>query len=206
MSDNLPSEDPGTSSAAQQGGKSTDVMRRRLIRGGLATAPVLLSISSRSVMACESTTPSCFGSLSASRPDVLVPVSGQPPSYWCTHHSAWPSSCHPTTTKGVGGHSATLFKSCFSPSRFSSSCTLLDALNQTNGCNDVVAQHCAAAYLNALTGKTSVILNTGVVQNIWREYASNGYFQPVAGVRWYANNSSNSGSGITGYMKSTWTG
>lgn len=205
MSDNVNPEEPAKAETSKPLNASAEV-RRRLLRGGLIGAPIILSVASRSVLACASTTPSAFGSISASRPDVLVSLSGQPPSYWCQNQGTWPSPYFATTKSGVGGHTATLFKNVLKPSPFSSSCTLLDALYLRNGCSDVVAQYMVAALLNGAAGKTSAVLGAQAVINMWYEYASKGYFEPTAGIKWYARTSSNnSANGIVGYLSTTWT-
>lgn len=191
---------------------STNLLRRRLLRGGLAGAPVLLSLSSRSVMACHSTTPSAFGSISASRPDVLVSLSGQPPSFWCNtnNYGQWPAPYYPKTTYGSGGHTATKFNSIFSNSPFASSTTLLEALKMTGGGNALVASCVVAALLNGATGRTSAVLNVSQAKNMWKEFITKGYFEPTAGVKWYASSPVTSmmtagGGGISGYLYTTWT-
>jgi hypothetical protein len=191
---------------------STNLLRRRLLRGGLAGAPVLLSLSSRSVMACHSTTPSAFGSISASRPDVLVSLSGQPPSFWSNsaNYSQWPAPYYPKTTYGTGGHTITKFNSIFSNSPFASTTTLLDALKMTGGGNALVASCVVAALLNGATGRTSAVLTAAQVKNMWTEFITKGYFEPTAGVKWYASSPVTSmmtagGGGISGYLYTTWT-
>jgi hypothetical protein len=194
------------------GHSDTNLLRRRLLRGGLAGAPVLLSLSSRSVMACHSTTPSAFGSISASRPDVLVALSGQPPSYWCDSncYSQWPSPYFPTTRSGSGGHTATKFNSIFSNSPFSSTTTLLDVLKKTGSSTNLVASCIVAALLNGASGRTSAVLNVSQVKSMWNEFITKGYFEPTAGVKWYAQSPVTAmmtagGGGITGYLYTTWT-
>ena len=191
---------------------NTNLLRRRLLRGGLAGAPVLLSLSSRSVMACHSTTPSAFGSISASRPDLLVSLSGQPPSFWCnsTNYGQWLAPYYPTTTYGTGGHSATKFNAVFSNSPFASSTTLLDALKMTGGGNALVASCVVAALLNSCSGRTSAVLNVSQVKSMWTEFMTKGYFEPTAGVKWYASTPvtpmmTAGGGGISGYLYTTWT-
>jgi hypothetical protein len=53
-----------------------------------------------------------------------------------------------------------------------------------------VARHCAAAYLNAITGKTPAsVLSAEQVRRVWASYEASGSFPPVAeqSVRWRAD-------------------
>lgn len=210
-----PKETPATDSRSQ-----TNQLRRRLLRGGLAGAPVLLTLQSRSVMACHSTTPSAFGSISQSRPENLISLSGQPPSWWCNTscYDQWPSAYHPVAkTSGYPKYSATLFQDVFANCGSYGTKTLVQILKlaDTSGAG-LVAKCVTAALLNASTGRTSAVLDVSAVKNIWNEYRSKGYFEPTAGVKWYStthtpnNAGSNAmytagGGGISGYLYTTWT-
>jgi hypothetical protein len=191
--------------------------RRQLLKGGLA---ILMTVVSRSAMACHSTTPSAFGSiaLTGSRPDRLVPLSGRSPGYWqqWMHFGAWPSPYYPTTTYGAGGHKATLFTDCFQGSLTTdfSGKTLLDVLGMQGGDEIALARAITAALLNAASGRTSAVLGVQAVRNIWTEYVNNkGYFEPTAGIKWYIDtplftlNGTDTGGdgGIIGYLNSTWS-
>lgn len=190
--------------------------RRALLKLGAGALPVLMTLSSRSAFACHSTTPSAFGSICASRPDVLKPLSGKPPSWWANTscHSYWPSHCRPTSG---GGKTAATFKSIFgtNPPGGTSTTTCLSVLNNgaTSGSKGV-ARACVAAYLNACNNYTSSVLPSSAVINIWREFNSKTYFEPTAGIKWYANTPTlpsngwaNPGGtgGIIGYCNTTWT-
>ena len=51
--------------------------------------------------------------------------------------------------------------------------------------------HLIAAYLNKLGGNGAVIPDVAItlsgILTIWSEYAAKGFYQPTAGVKWYAN-------------------
>src|SRR5437867_3810900 len=66
--------------------------RRRLLQGALATAPVLMTLVSRPVLAQDTcTTPSGFVSANASHPGAAL-CSGNGPVYWYGHQDAWPGT------------------------------------------------------------------------------------------------------------------
>ena len=60
-----------------------------------------------------------------------------------------------------------------------------------------VHSHLIAAYLNTMGGNGAVIpvLTADNVLKIWREYATTGYYEPMAGIKWYAED-------IVDYLKS----
>jgi hypothetical protein len=72
----------------------------------------------------------------------------------------------------------------FSPSPFEEWVTLLDVLEAGGGPPGDVGRHIVAALLNAASGLTPV-LSVADVLIMWEEYATMGYFEPTAGVRWY---------------------
>lgn len=189
--------------------------RRSMLRlGGGMVAPVLMTLASRSAFSCYSTTPSAFGSINASRPDALKPLSGRSPEYWDNGEN-WPL---PYISKKTRHKSATTFNSVFggigSPCE-SSNTTLLEVLKESYGSDRMqVARACVAALLNAQSGKTATVLPVSSVIEIWMEFSSKGYYEPTAGIRWYANHPqlpdngiANTGGkgGILGYLNTTWT-
>jgi len=184
--------------------------RRQLLRLGLASAPILMTLASRSAFGCQTTQASAFGSINASKPN-LVTVSGRDPNWWQANTSQWPlpycavTSRHPRQT-------ATLFNSCF-PGRTSSfkGKTLLEVLNMPSapGSEVALAQHCIAALLNASSGKTNAVCDARQVSTIWSEYVAKGHYEPTAGVKWWINSPSTTmmkagGGGICGYLRTTW--
>ena len=75
--------------------------RRRLLRGGLASGTVLLSLASKPVSATTCTPASSFASINLSRPDRTYNCTGRTPGYWkqdCKFWD-WPSPRYvPTST------------------------------------------------------------------------------------------------------------
>jgi hypothetical protein len=78
----------------------------------------------------------------------------------------------------------TRFNAVFSPSPFEGWMTLLDVLEAGGGPPLDVARHIVAALLNAASGLTPVLDVTAVLI-MWEEFATAGYFEPTAGVKWY---------------------
>ncbi|MBN9423583.1 MAG: hypothetical protein J0I91_14060 [Candidatus Accumulibacter sp.] len=184
------------------------ITRRRLLKGGLASAPVLMTIANRPAIAgglpgvCK--TPSAFGSINASpHGQADVTCSGRTPGYWKQSQwfSQWQAPCYPTDVLPVPpGHYATKFHSSttgFNGSIFGTK-TMLQVLGTGGGGAFAVGRHIAAALLNALAGLTPV-LSVGTVRNIWNSYINNGYYIPISSspaIKWYADD-------IVTYLKST---
>lgn len=191
-----------------QGGAA--MSRRKLLKLGVGGGSALLvSLASRSVFACHSTTPSAFGSINLSRPDVLVPLSGRSPGYWKTHtgYNDWPAPYYPTRTRY---HRATTFVAAFGVDSFPGM-TLLQVLGQVGGGKNAVGRAIVAALLNAASGRTHVVLPVSKVKEMWSQYASTGYgqYEPTPGVIWYSDTPLVAGmigsGGIIGYLNTTWT-
>lgn len=164
--------------------------RRRFLQGSLGVAPVAMTLVSRPVLgvpACAA--PSAHGSMpnSHGRPNPAV-CSGASPTFWSgpQNFDQWPSPYVPRT---LGGNSpqavtATLFSAAFSPSPYPPDATLLSVL-ETDGVGGGVASHLVAAKLNVAKGWVPV-LDDASIQTIWLEFTSQGYYEPTAGVQWYA--------------------
>ena len=159
--------------------------RRRLLRGGLAAAPVLLTLTSRPVMAVPCSAPSAAVSLSSRTTSTRVEcVNGKTPAAWkTTAKKDWPGGAAAAWGKGANG---TLFNSVFSTGYADKS--LLDVLELTPmNPTDTLAQHLVAAYLNAVAGLTpSGVLDVLRTKQIWTDFTRVGYFQPNAGINWGA--------------------
>ena len=183
MSD--PTLTPSGSDQPSPAGVDASASRRRLLRGGLAAAPVLMTLLSRPVLGVVQT-PSAFASGNASIPaNSALISSGRSPAYWKQEQSfaSWVPPLYPITVQSVGGggHQATLFDSVFTPHYRGK--TLLDVLQSQGGPPDDVARHIVAAHLNVMVGWTPV-LTVKTVKGIWGEYMTQGYFEPNAGIHW----------------------
>ena len=151
--------------------------RRRLLRGGLAAAPVLMTLVSRPVLAQQCTTPSGFVSANASTAGRGVTCSGHTPEYWVSHTDSWPgqgSNKYKTNDK---------FKKYFSPD-LSGSPTLIEALAPAFPSS--VARYCVAALLNTGPPSLTPVLSPSAVKDIWSEFATSGSFSPSSGAHWNA--------------------
>ena len=180
--------------------------RRKLLRAGLGATPVVLTVASQPVMATSSTcaSASAFGSINASRPRQIESCGGCKPEYWrnTTCYPRWPSGYYPQSSLYTP---ATQFDACFGSTGGYYGKSLLYVMKTTNSGKDDVARHCAAALLNAAKGLTpSTVLSVRAVKDVWSSYVRRGYYEPTAGVRWYAYSSSPAGSGgIVEWLKST---
>jgi len=190
------SQQPSDSSVPSKT-RPRDEARRRWLRGGLGTTPLLLTLVSRPVLGVVCTSPSGFASMPTSTQGTPQNCIGRTPGYWKQTQKFfdWPSPpYYPVTTTGAGGHAATTFNSVFgTPSPYSSSTTFLDVLKTEdsmapNGPPDDVARHIVAELLNVQKGYVTVLTKAQVI-NIWKSYMNTGggtvgYFEPTAGVRW----------------------
>jgi hypothetical protein len=171
-----------------------DTSRRRVLQGGLAAGPVVLTLFNRPALggavggAC--TTPSGFVSANVSQHGNPTVCSGRTPGYWKQqqHFGDWVAPYYPVKT---GSNNATLFKSKFSPDLNPANKTFLEVLSPelgifpSNGPPYDVARHLVASVLNIAKGWVpSSVLTIATVQGIWTEFATTGHYQPTAGVFW----------------------
>jgi len=185
-----PTKLPGKSDPPGEQGPGT--RRRRLLQGGLAATPLLTLVSRPVLGATRCVSASGFHSMPASRPGPEQVCSGRSPGYWKQphHFGQWPKLYVPgpghseAAPPGPGEPVPTRFNAVFSPSPFEKWMTLLDVLEAGGGPPLDVARHIVAALLNAASGFTPVLSVEGV-RIMWEEYASMGYFEPTAGVKWY---------------------
>jgi hypothetical protein len=156
--------------------------RRRLLQGGLAAGPVLMTLVSRPVLAQvagQCTTPSGFVSANASTAGRGVTCTGRSHGFWKNAPAnQWPSPYTPST----------LFNDVFKTPTYApyNGKTLLDILNLGGGSPDNVARDIVAALLNAQAGLTPV-LSVSAVKDIWSEFITTGSFSPSAGAHWNAD-------------------
>jgi hypothetical protein len=156
--------------------------RRRLLRGGLAAAPVMMTLVSRPVRAgggTKCTAASAFASVNLSRPDLMSNCSGRVPPYW-SGTTSWPSGCK------ANGSNATQFTAIFPTGNVYAGQTLMQVLNNGSSVGQSgVARYLVAAYLNAGNGWTpNNVLSQSTAKSIWSSFVSNGYYTPTAGVKW----------------------
>lgn len=178
--------------------------RRRLLRGGLASAPVLLSLTSRPVAATTCRPASAFASANVSRPGASFSCGGKRPDFWkqpC-NFAHWPlPRLIPSSTDVTGcaanysaprrvtgePYPATRFGEVFAqPSSAYTSMTLLEVLSLGSDTHvDGLAKHVVAALLNAAKGYTPAdVLSEAILHNMWYSFLMAGFFEPTAGIQW----------------------
>ena len=196
--------------------KLVDDSRRRFAKSGLVASGVLLTLASRPVLggwACQS--PSGFISGNVSSHGTPPTCIGRTPGYWGTNTEdkhLWPSpyttgKCNTDKSQDSGSWSttsATMFKNstlgfhCIGYGAGYLKYSMMQViLLGGNGDPYQIGAHSVAALLNARMGWTPV-LTEAQVRNMFNEYASKGYFEPTAGVKWYP-------ADIVAYLKTTMT-
>jgi hypothetical protein len=210
--------DPDTLFPKDMENSATISARRRLLRAGLGSGAVLMTIKTRSALACTShtctygaTTPSAFGSMNMS-PGHIQPSGcmGKNPEYW--KNNSWPNGYR----KGGSGTGrrhvpATKFGDYFTGAADElKDKTFFNVLSLSGTPENEMARDLVTAVLNAASGKTSSVLSVEKVQGIWQEYVARRYYEPVAGIKWYpkstlpATNNPEHNQGIVGYLQSTY--
>ncbi len=181
--------------------------RRQFTKSGLVVSGVLFTLTSRSAVSgnfvCKS--PSGFLSGNLSKHGTPATCSGLSPGYWGTHPEQWPMPYQPgscknkTCTTASDWCNGTPFRSVFNCNG-QGTIYLPYSMMQTiwlrgNADPAQLAAHCVAAILNAKMRTTPVLTEIKVV-SIFNEWDGKGFFEPTAGVKWYA-------ADIVSYLKST---
>ena len=85
------------------------VARRRILKGGAAGVPVLLTLASRPVLGTTCSTASAYGSLTGSHAaSQHMACAGRSPTTWASSET-WPAPYYPTTKNGSNGYDATAY-------------------------------------------------------------------------------------------------
>jgi hypothetical protein len=170
--------------------------RRRFLGAGAAVPPVLLTLASQPALGVTCFTPS--RSLSKNTSVSQQGKNGEcvgaesPGNYKAQQDSSsnayhWPAAIPPSTK----------FHSIFSGTKYvvnNVSLSLGQVLglspNGSPGDPEKVAFHLIGAYLNINGGNGAVIpphvIDSTVIKNMWTEWNTKGYYEPMAGVKWYA--------------------
>jgi len=220
--------------------------RRRLLRGTIAAAPVLMTVTSRPVLG-QVCTASAATSISATTSLAhncqLIPT-GLSPDQWKALADRWPtpytgaSTSTTSTTSTTSGTSTTarrgststlspeLYAQYYGTTPTTSATTLasgtasqpsgtayhcpttglggrvfgtmsmLQVIDvRSGGSLDALGRYIVAALLNARSGRTPMLAETGV-RNMWNDLINRGYYEPTAGVHWGA-------AEIVAYIKTT---
>lgn len=186
----------------QQPGKQLSAKgaaRRRFTRAGAAASGVLMTLHSQPGMAaivCDTPSGHASALVSARNPDASS-CSGLSPGVW--YESTQPRGKH----GNIPGHvnwpvsKDTLFGKVFTTSKAIGGKTFEEVLkgNDPSIDPDKLGAHLTAAYLNALSGR-STFQNEYMLVNIWNELQNHQVFHPTAGVDWNAKD-------VVDYLKST---
>jgi hypothetical protein len=169
--------------------------RRRFARAGAGATGVLLTLHSQPGMASTYCGIAASAAVSAiGQKKTMGTVSYHGPAPVCNgikpidwSSTSWPSGCSKTD----------LFSkhfSCDTGSAYASA--TCEQIMAGADCDPTrMAQHILAAYLNVLSGRVS-FMNVESLRSVWSEWVSKGYYSPMAGQQWYAND-------ITGYLHGT---
>jgi hypothetical protein len=160
--------------------------RRRFARAGAGATGVLLTLHSQPGMACTYCGVSMSAAVSAIGQKRTIgmlshhgpaPVcSGKLPREWLS--MSWPKGCTPTD----------LFRNHFSCSSRSPyyKLTCKAVLQGSNNDPSRMGMYIMAAYLNVLSKRVN-FLSVPSLQGLWNEWSTKGYYAPMAGQRWLAN-------------------
>lgn len=170
--------------------------RRRFTRVGAGAAGVMLTLHSQPGMACTYCGISASAAVSAIGQKKAIgtlshhgpaPVcNGIRPSDWCSKTS-WPSGCNKSD-------SFSKHFSCKTGSDYAkASCNSI--INGADCDSSRMAQYMLAAYLNVLSGRVN-FLSIATLREVWADWVKYGYYAPMAGQQWYAND-------IVGYLYGT---
>ncbi len=193
--------DPAASPVSQVA--AAGVARRRLIRAGLASAPVLMGLKGTSALATGSTPtfptnhncikPSAFASVYALANGATL--SHAPQKDWkCASHGFWKNSAHPApyadktksffSSKPSGAPSGSIVAGFANVGGMGGK-TIQQVLEVTGGGTNALARHVAGCFLTAVKfegqfigGVPAAILTQDQCRTIW---AGQGVWTPIAG-------------------------
>lgn len=176
---NPESQMPETPAHPKEGG----VSRRRLVRAGLAAAPVMAALKSNTVLAGEHSCirPSSFSSLAAAH---MKLSNGRPvkTDYACKSHGYWKNHSNSFKTTQFLNSNSTITGFTANPGLAFNGKTFQDVLEMDgNNNNAALARHVAAAYLSAVSvndDPNSVWLTKAQCNAIWN---GQGVWTPFAG-------------------------
>ena len=182
-----PPKTPPHGAAQDEYAKPPSADRRRWLKAGLSTPPVLMTVASRPVLAAACVPPSAYVSLDASAPGMYGYCSGDGPNTW-VGNSSWDAD---------GYTPGSPFNASFEPD-LDGDPSFLDVLGYA-GNEDIqtVARYVTAALLNHASGKVHEnVLRAMTIKHIWTEFRQKGFFAPTSGASWRA-------AEIVHYLEST---
>jgi len=177
------SNKPKPDSEARNSSRPAAPSRRRLLQGGLAAGPVLMTLVSRPVLSQvpTCTTPSGFVSLNASTAGRGVSCTGFTYVYW----KDAPASAYPAPYMPNRPFNSVFNNPVCGPYGGPPPLSLRDVLSLDSTPPNDVARVIVAALLNAKSGRTPV-LSPETVIHMWEEYCTSGFghFSPSSGASW----------------------
>lgn len=196
----------------QAGAKPAHNLRRKLLRGGLSAAPVVMTLGSGPVLAGKVKTASTTASTPLSgTSSAQYTCNGRSPTSWCTKqynkYVGWPSSCVPGTTTYHGSYRVQVRGSQCGTKKHTDIMNSYCGLNgyewrRDTGSLNKLAAHCAASLLNVEVGLIDErVLTKDKIQEIWDACSvgnGTGSWQPIPGVYWSAND-------VCNWMATTWS-
>jgi hypothetical protein len=180
---------PDKAGAPRNDGTVRNAGRRHLLRAGMATAPVVMTVASRPVLALVCDSPSGFTSLNVSHPghDVCTGIgpAGVLAEMDQNDKVKKFASIFPTATDGFGSVLSGVHVK------------LEDVIGHSSEAPWGLAQEIIAAYFNVANGRIPAsILTHPAIMHIWHDYDLTGGYSPRAGAQWSYNE-------ILAYLKTT---
>ena len=180
---------PGSAGGPPEVVAVRNVGRRRWLQAGISTAPVVMTVASRPVLAAiECRTPSGFVSGFASGAPAGQ-CGGGNPTYWVTHRP-WPSPYNP----GPGGGTPSFFNPIFEPDLTPGNPKLLDVLGMTGTLQSYIV---AALLNNAQLLVPESILPKATIMAMWTQVAAGGFGLGIPGSGLW------NGAQVIAYLQST---
>jgi hypothetical protein len=184
---------PAASASATLSSKGAS--RRRFARAGAGATGVLLTLHSQPGMACTYCGISASAAVSAiGQNKTIGTLSHHGPAAVCNGirpinwtWTSWPPGCSPSDS--FGKHFSCKYGSAYA----NTSCRQIMLGADCDATK--MAQYMLAAYLNVLSGRVN-FLSIESLRSVWTEWITKGYYAPMAGQKWYAND-------IVGYLYGT---
>lgn len=174
--------------SGSQEGRPVSGVRRRLVQGGLSSGALLVTLSSRPVLAADCFSPSetVSGNLSATTGEIPQ-CSGQSATAWLDAAGTSSTSSLAITSSGLSWpvSTSTPFHEIFASGPYADfkNRSLLEVmkLNENND-PQKMGFHFVGAYLNILAGYVDPrALDVSGLLGIWNEWVSLGSYTPYAG-------------------------
>jgi hypothetical protein len=152
--------------------------RRRLLKGGLGVAPVVLTVTSRPVLATGGGGGTCHGptgfhSANLSRKVGATPCTWPKPTDWCNNNCTdWPDYCRGKKDSKF----TTVFGCSDATGKITSSMSCWDVIkNSGTADSQVIAKLVMATWLNCYKYGNSFPLKESQVMEIWKEHNTGGF-------------------------------